>query len=63
MTYIDGIVLGNRKTFYDMTANTTDPKEAPDGMTIDTDGNIFLAVFHGSKVLKISPRFDSTRFI
>lgn len=47
--------LSNRKTFYDMTANTTDPKEAPDGMTIDTDGNIFLAVFHGSKVLKISP--------
>ncbi|XP_072932437.1 regucalcin-like isoform X2 [Epargyreus clarus] len=27
----------------------------PDGMTIDTDGNIWLAVFQGSCVLKIDP--------
>lgn len=45
----------NGKVLYDMTASNTVPKEGPDGMTIDTDGNIYLAVFHGSKVLKISP--------
>lgn len=28
----------------------------PDGMTIDTDGNLWLALFGGSCVLKIDPR-------
>ncbi|XP_026736805.1 regucalcin-like [Trichoplusia ni] len=28
----------------------------PDGMTIDTDGNLWVAVFWGSNVLKIDPR-------
>lgn len=47
--------LSNGKVFFDMTGSSKEPKEAPDGMTIDTEGNIYLAVFHGSKVLKISP--------
>lgn len=48
--------LRNGKTLLDMSASSKEPKDAPDGMTIDADGNLYLAVFHGSKVLKISPK-------
>ncbi|XP_066253020.1 regucalcin-like [Euwallacea similis] len=30
-------------------------QELPDGMTIDTDGNIWVAVFGGKKIVKINP--------
>lgn len=40
--------LGNRKTIFDFKAH--DIKGFPDGMTIDTDGNLWVAVFGGSQV-------------
>ncbi|XP_060518780.1 regucalcin-like [Cylas formicarius] len=33
---------------------------APDGMTIDTDGNLWVAVFNSNSVLKIDPRTPET---
>lgn len=27
-----------------------------DGMTIDTDGNLYVATFGGSKIMKVDPR-------
>lgn len=32
----------------------------PDGMTIDTDGNLWVAIFDGSCVIKIDPRQPET---
>lgn len=32
------------------------PNFLPDGMTIDTDGNLYIACFGGSKVLKVDPK-------
>ncbi|KAJ8967886.1 hypothetical protein NQ314_002591 [Rhamnusium bicolor] len=33
---------------------------SPDGMTIDTDGNLWVALFGGSRVIKIDPRKSET---
>lgn len=52
----EGGNLSNGKVLLDMSVTSKEPKDGPDGMTIDTDGNLYLAVFHGSKVLKISPK-------
>lgn len=32
----------------------------PDGQTIDTDGNLWVAVFNGGCVIKIDPRKPET---
>lgn len=32
----------------------------PDGQTIDTDGNLWVAIFNGSCVIKIDPRKPET---
>lgn len=32
----------------------------PDGMTIDVDGNLWVAVFNGYRVIKIDPRKPET---
>lgn len=32
------------------------PGFIPDGMTIDADGNLYVATWGGSKVIKIDPR-------
>lgn len=41
---------------YDFKDNGKKPVPFPDGMTIDEKGNLYVAVFHGSKVLKINPK-------
>ena len=33
---------------------------APDGMTIDTDGNLWIACFSGGRIIKIDPRKPET---
>jgi len=46
--------ISNRRAVFDMAAN----KETgfPDGMTIDTNGNLWVAIYNGNKVLHIDPR-------
>ncbi|EFA03135.1 regucalcin [Tribolium castaneum] len=43
--------ISNRKVWFTLTKNNISGK--PDGMTIDTDGNLWVAVFMGSRVIKI----------
>ncbi|XP_022815254.1 regucalcin-like [Spodoptera litura] len=44
----------NRRTLFSYQANNV--SGVPDGMTIDTDGNLWVACFNGWKVIKIDPR-------
>ncbi|KFB37626.1 AGAP007793-PA-like protein [Anopheles sinensis] len=48
--------LVNGTIWYDFKAPGNDPGGFGDGMTIDTEGNLFVAIFNGYKVLKISPQ-------
>ncbi|ODN03278.1 Regucalcin [Orchesella cincta] len=47
-------VLSNRRTAFDFKANGVDG--IPDGMTIDANGNLWVAVFAGKKVVHIDPK-------
>ncbi|XP_055599102.1 regucalcin-like [Uranotaenia lowii] len=47
--------LSNGKVWFDFKQNGQRPVEFPDGMTIDDQGNLYVAVFHAAKVLKINP--------
>jgi len=46
--------LSNRRTAFDFKANGVDG--IPDGMTIDANGNLWVAVFAGKKVVHIDPK-------
>ncbi|CAD0201975.1 unnamed protein product [Chrysodeixis includens] len=66
--YIDSFSYAIKRYDYDVeTGHISNPTTAfsmaehglegfPDGMTIDTDGNLWVAVFWGSNILKIDPR-------
>jgi gluconolactonase len=49
--------ISNRKIVFKFEDNCISGK--PDGLTIDKDGNLWLAVIYGSAVLKIDPRTGS----
>ncbi|KPJ11518.1 Regucalcin [Papilio machaon] len=49
--------ISNLKYIFDLKKNNIDG--IPDGMTIDTDGNLWVANFDGSCVLKIDPKAGS----
>lgn len=44
---------GNRRIAFDFKKNNVEG--LPDGMTIDTDGNLWIACFDGSQVIKVDP--------
>ncbi|XP_017892939.1 regucalcin-like [Ceratina calcarata] len=46
--------ISNKKTVFDLRENNING--IPDGMTIDTDGNLWVAVFGGAGVLHINPQ-------
>ncbi|KYM94919.1 Regucalcin, partial [Cyphomyrmex costatus] len=46
--------ISNKKIVFDL--DKTNLKGLPDGMTIDTDGNIWVALFGGSQVIGVRPR-------
>lgn len=49
--------LANRRTVYDFAKHEDVPAGGgPDGMTIDTNGNLWVAVFGGGGVFNIDPR-------
>ncbi|XP_062536350.1 regucalcin-like [Armigeres subalbatus] len=48
--------LSNERKVIDFTVNGARPSFVPDGMTIDTDGNLYVATFGGSTVYKINPK-------
>ncbi|XP_017787454.1 PREDICTED: regucalcin-like isoform X2 [Habropoda laboriosa] len=45
--------ISNKRTVFDLQKNNI--SGIPDGMTIDTDGNLWVAVYAGSGVLQINP--------
>ncbi|XP_014364270.2 regucalcin [Papilio machaon] len=49
----DGTIR-NRRTIFSFVANNM--TGLPDGMTIDRDGNLWVACYNGGKVIKIDPR-------
>lgn len=48
--------LANERIAIDFKINGKNPQFIPDGMTIDTEGNLYVAAFGGSKVLKVNPK-------
>uniref|UniRef100_A0A0K8TA38 Regucalcin n=1 Tax=Lygus hesperus TaxID=30085 RepID=A0A0K8TA38_LYGHE len=50
---IDKGEIGNFKTVFDVKKNNI--LGLPDGMTIDSDGNLWLALFGGARVIEVNP--------
>lgn len=50
--------LANRRPVFTLKNHGLDG--FPDGMTIDKDGNLWIAIFNGYKVIKIDPRKPET---
>lgn len=50
----DFLFSANRKTAFEF--DKYNIPGVPDGMTIDTDGNLWVAVFDGGRVLHVDPR-------
>lgn len=48
---IENELISNKQVWF--TFNETNSPGLPDGMTIDADGNLWVAVFGGSRVIKI----------
>lgn len=51
---IEGGEINYVRASFDLEKNEV--KGVPDGMTMDTDGNLWVAVFEGSQVLKFNPK-------
>ncbi|XP_040168810.1 regucalcin-like [Anopheles arabiensis] len=51
---LDGNLI-NPRIWYDFKPDGADPGYFGDGMTIDSEGNLYVACFNGYKVVKISP--------
>lgn len=49
--YVDGILSNERSV-----VSTADREASPDGMTIDSDGNVWIAFCHGACVVAYDPR-------
>lgn len=47
-------LISNEKVLISFKTGDKKPSSAPDGMTIDENGNLFVAMFNGGKVLKIN---------
>lgn len=45
----------NQRVAFDLTENGKRPRYIADGLTIDTQGKLYVAAFNGSKVLKVNP--------
>lgn len=47
-------VLENKRVVFDLEKHGI--PGVPDGMTIDNDGNLWVAVFNGGRIFKVDPR-------
>ncbi|CRK88362.1 CLUMA_CG002139, isoform A [Clunio marinus] len=47
--------ISNERVVIDFTVNGNRPNFVPDGMTIDTNGSLYVATFGASKIYKINP--------
>lgn len=46
----------NESVAIDFKNNGKNPDFIPDGMTIDAEGNLYVATWGGSKILKVDPK-------
>lgn len=51
--------LGDGSVTIDFSESGKRPNFVPDGMTIDSDGFLYVATFGVSKVYKIDPKYDT----
>ncbi|CAG0913320.1 unnamed protein product [Notodromas monacha] len=49
---IDSATISNRRTLFDLVENGFEG--SPDGMTIDVDGNLWVALYNGNGVVKVN---------
>lgn len=55
IVFVACFFLANERVVIDFSDNGKNPGFVPDGMTIDTEGNLYVATFGGGKVLKVDP--------
>lgn len=48
-------VTANERVVIDFSINGKNPGFLPDGLTIDTDGNLYVTNFGAANVLKVDP--------
>lgn len=48
--------VANERVALDLKENGGKPEYIPDGMTIDEEGNLYVATWGGSKILKVDPK-------
>lgn len=48
------IILANERVLIDFKQNGERPGFVPDGMTIDADGNLYVATWGGSRIIKVN---------
>lgn len=56
MLLTDMVFSALKRVVIDFKASGVVPKFVADGMTIDSDGFLYVALFGASKVLKINPK-------
>lgn len=54
--FLSFLLSANERVVIDFKVNGETPGFFPDGMTIDTEGNLYVAAFGGAKVLKVDPK-------
>ncbi|XP_031634677.1 regucalcin-like [Contarinia nasturtii] len=54
--------ISNERVVIDFSINGKNPGFLPDGLTIDTDGNLYVTAFMGSKVFKVDPKAGKVLF-
>ena len=55
-TIIFSILPANERVVIDFSINGKNPGFLPDGLTIDTEGNLYVTAFEGSKIFKVNPK-------
>lgn len=50
-------VASNPKVIYNLRKDSPKTHILPDGMTIDTEGNLYVATFNGATIYKVNPKY------
>lgn len=54
--YFHLFLSANERVVIDFSINGRSPGFLPDGLTIDTDGNLYISNFGSSNILKVDPK-------